>query len=81
MGHAATPSSECPPRTCYSVLEECVLSFLVREFFNATPAFASYNKVDVEEREAIDHDRHRQLVVQVKKAQADFLKAISELGE
>jgi hypothetical protein len=47
MGHAATPSSECPPRTCYSVLEECVLSFLVREFFNATPAFASYNKVDV----------------------------------
>jgi hypothetical protein len=35
----------------------------------------------IEEREAIDHDRHRRLVAQLKKAQADFLKAISELGE
>jgi hypothetical protein len=30
---------------------------------------------------AIDRDRHRKLVAQLKKAQADFLKAISELGE
>jgi len=32
-------------------------------------------------REAIDRDRHRRLVAQLKEAQADFLKAISELGE
>jgi len=30
---------------------------------------------------AIDRDRHRKLVAQLKKAQEDFLKAISELGE
>jgi hypothetical protein len=38
----------------------------------------------IEEREAIDHDRHRRhrrLVAQLKKAQADFLKAVSELSE
>jgi len=35
----------------------------------------------IEGREAIDRDRHRRLVAQLKKAQADFLKAISELGE
>jgi hypothetical protein len=35
----------------------------------------------IEEREAIDQDRHRRLVAQLKKAQADFLKAVSELGE
>jgi len=35
----------------------------------------------IERREAIDRDRHRRLVAQLKKAQADFLKAISELGE
>jgi hypothetical protein len=35
----------------------------------------------IEGRKAIDRDRHRRLVAQLKKAQADFLKAISELGE
>lgn len=35
----------------------------------------------IEERQAISHDHHRRLVAQLKKAQADFLKAISELGE
>ena len=35
----------------------------------------------VEGRQAIDRDHHRRLVAQLKKAQADFLKAISELGE
>ena len=35
----------------------------------------------IEGRQAIDRDRHRRLVAQLKKAQADFLKAISELGE
>jgi hypothetical protein len=35
----------------------------------------------IEEQEAIDHDHHRRLVAQLKKAQADFLKAISELSE
>lgn len=35
----------------------------------------------VERRESIDRDLHRRLVAQLKKAQADFLKAISQLGE
>ena len=35
----------------------------------------------IEGRQAIDRDRHRRLLAQLKKAQADFLKAISELGE
>jgi hypothetical protein len=35
----------------------------------------------IEEQKAIDRNRHRQLVAQLKKAQADFLRAISELGE
>lgn len=35
----------------------------------------------IEGRKAIDRDRHLRLVAQLKKAQADFLKAISELGE
>ena len=35
----------------------------------------------IEEQKTIDRDRHRQLVAQLKKAQADLLKAISELGE
>ena len=35
----------------------------------------------IEGREAIDRDRHGRLVAQLKKAPADFLKAISELGE
>jgi hypothetical protein len=35
----------------------------------------------VEGRQAIGRDQHRRLVAQLKKAQADFLKAISELGE
>ncbi len=35
----------------------------------------------VERRQAIDRDHHRRLVAQLKKAQAHFLKAISELGE
>ena len=30
---------------------------------------------------AIDHDRHGRLVAQLKKAQAEFLKAISELND
>ena len=35
----------------------------------------------IEGREAINRDQHRRLLAQLKKAQADFLKAISELGE
>jgi hypothetical protein len=35
----------------------------------------------IEGGEAIDRERHLRLVAQLKKAQADFLKAISELGE
>jgi hypothetical protein len=35
----------------------------------------------IEKGEAIDHDHHLRLVARLKKAQADFLKAISELGE
>jgi hypothetical protein len=35
----------------------------------------------VEGREALDRDRHRRLVTQWKKAEADFLRAIFELGE
>ena len=35
----------------------------------------------IEGREAIDRERHRRLLAKLKKAQADFLKAISELGE
>jgi len=33
----------------------------------------------IEARQEIDRDRHRRLVAQLKKAQADFLKTISEL--
>jgi hypothetical protein len=43
----------------------------------ARDALLSY----VEGRETIDRDRHRRLVAELKNAQADFLKAISELGE
>jgi len=35
----------------------------------------------IEGRETIDRDLHRRLVAQLKKAQAEFLRAISELGE
>lgn len=35
----------------------------------------------IEARDSIDRDHHRRLVAQLKKAQAEFLKAISELGE
>jgi hypothetical protein len=35
----------------------------------------------VEKQSTIDHDHHRRLVARVKKAQAEFLIAISELGE
>ena len=35
----------------------------------------------IEGRVSIDRDQHRRLVARLKKAQADFLKAISELGE
>lgn len=35
----------------------------------------------IEERKAIDHDHHLRLVARLKKAQGDFLKAISELDE
>jgi len=35
----------------------------------------------IEGREAIDRDRHRRLLAQLKKTQAEFLRAISELGD
>jgi hypothetical protein len=35
----------------------------------------------IEGREAIDRERHARLVAQLRKTQADFLKAISELNE
>ena len=35
----------------------------------------------IEGRKVIDRGRHQQLVAQLKKAPADFLKAISELGD
>jgi hypothetical protein len=35
----------------------------------------------IERRQAIDRDLYRRLAAQLKKAQADFLRAISELGE
>jgi hypothetical protein len=35
----------------------------------------------IESGKAIDRDRHRRLVAQLKKAQAEFLRAISQLGE
>ena len=43
----------------------------------AKDALLSY----IEERKEIDRDRHHRLVRQLKNAQANFLKAISELGE
>ncbi len=35
----------------------------------------------IENGKTIDRDHHRRLVAQLKKAQAAFLKAISQLGE
>lgn len=35
----------------------------------------------IEARQLIDRDRHSRLVARLKKAQAEFLKASSELGE
>ena len=35
----------------------------------------------VEQRESIDQDRHTRLVARLKKAQAEFLKVLSELGQ
>ena len=35
----------------------------------------------VERRDTIDRDHHRRLVARFKKAQVEFLKAISKLGE
>ena len=35
----------------------------------------------VERQSTIDRDHHRRLIARMKKAQAEFLKAISELGE
>jgi hypothetical protein len=35
----------------------------------------------IEKQNTIDRDNHRRLVVRLKKAQAQFLNAISELGE
>lgn len=35
----------------------------------------------IETGKVIDRDRHRRLVAQLKKAQAEFLRAISDLGE
>ena len=46
------------------------------QMITAKQAFLNY----IEGRNAIARDSHRRLVAQLKKAQADFLKAISELG-
>ena len=35
----------------------------------------------IEGREVIDRERHRRLLAKLQKAQSDFLKASSELGE
>ena len=35
----------------------------------------------IERRESIDRDRHARLLAQVKNAQAEFLKVLSELGQ
>jgi hypothetical protein len=35
----------------------------------------------IEKRNSIDRDQHRRLVARLKKTQAEFLQAISELGE
>ncbi len=35
----------------------------------------------IEGRKTIDRDLHRRLIAQLKKTQAEFLRAISELGE
>ena len=35
----------------------------------------------IEGRESIDRDRHARLVARLKKAQAEFLKVLSELGQ
>ena len=35
----------------------------------------------IESREPIDRDRHARLLAQVKKAQAEFLKVLSELDQ
>ena len=35
----------------------------------------------IESGNAIDRERHRRLVAQLKKAQAEFLRAVSDLGE
>lgn len=34
----------------------------------------------IERRKTIDRDLHQRLIAQLKKAQAEFLRAISELG-
>jgi hypothetical protein len=34
----------------------------------------------IEKQNTIDRDQHRRLVARLKKAQAEFLKAISDLG-
>lgn len=44
---------------------------------SAKDALLSY----IEGRKPIDRDQHRRLVARLKKAQAEFLKAIAELGE
>jgi hypothetical protein len=41
----------------------------------AKDALLSY----IESEDAIDHDRHQRLVAQLKNAQAEFLKAVSQL--
>jgi CHASE2 domain-containing sensor protein len=35
----------------------------------------------IEARESIDRDRHARLVARLKKAQAEFLKVLSQLGQ
>ncbi len=35
----------------------------------------------IEKHKTIDHDQHSRLLAKLKKRQAEFLKAISELGE
>jgi hypothetical protein len=44
---------------------------------DAKEALLSY----IEGRKPIDRDQHRRLLVRLKKAQQDFMKAISELGK
>jgi hypothetical protein len=35
----------------------------------------------IEQRESLDRDRHRRLLARLKKAEAEFQKALGDLGE